>query len=57
MNNFEKIKNMTTDQFAQLLVFDEEGIERCPCTVCASYGDCDDKCYAGVKKYLESEAN
>ena len=55
MNNFEKIKTMTTDQFAQLLVFDEEGFERSSCTVCASSGNCDDKYYQGVKKYLESE--
>ena len=56
MKNIDKLKQMNSDELAQKLVFDDEGFERSPCPVCANHGECDDKCYHGVKKWLESEA-
>ena len=55
MNNFEKIKNMTLDEMAELLTFWE-------CDNGCVYGkmaDCldDNKgCYKGIKQWLQQES-
>ena len=56
LTNYERIKNMTIEEMAELLTFWE-------CDNCCAYGemeDClaDDKgCYNGIKKWLKNEVN
>lgn len=54
MNRWEALKAMPLDAAAQAIVFDDEGNERSVCGVCQRYveGNCDDRCYLGVKEYL-----
>ena len=57
MNNFERIKQMTPLELAQVLVFDEEGLERASCSVCANTNNCNDNCYEGVLHWLTKEVD
>ena len=57
MNNFERIKQMTPLELAQVLVFDEEGNERASCSVCANTNNCNDNCYEGVLHWLTKEVD
>ena len=53
MNNYERIKNMSIDEMAELLNNQE-------CETCCAYADSincngDNDCFTGIKQWLESE--
>ena len=56
MKNIDKLKQMTANQITDLLCVDEEGQISGSCNICYSSRNCNDDCYTGVLKWLETEA-
>jgi len=56
MKNIDKLKTMTAEDIATLLVFDEDHSERCSCNVCINSGNCNDECFEGVVAWLNEES-
>lgn len=56
MNNFEKLKTMDVADFTKKLCFDNDGdMMLFGCAFCVYTGECNDDCYNGILKWLESE--
>jgi hypothetical protein len=55
MNNFEKLKNMSIEDFANKICFDDEGNQIGSCHICIYKGDCCDLCYTGVTEWLKKD--
>ena len=57
MNNYDKLKQLDTTDFAYTVCIDNLGDCRGVCAICQRHieGNCDDRCIYGVKQWLESE--
>lgn len=57
MNNFERLKQLSIEDFAYAVCIDNEGENRGCCPLCKRHfqNNCDDRCIKGVIDYLQEE--